>query len=145
MAWHPATIVRVLGSFALVACGGGGGQATTPKPPPKVELKAPPPPVETEADRDRKRHAEALAIVPDGSTCLPEALRSPTAPRLELAAVGPDAVVCAVDQDRTRLLGAVACWSIDVRSERVKFWPKKMLSPRTMTLGSPAMNSSPRI
>src|SRR6202000_1148758 len=34
---------------------------------------------------------------------------------LELAAVEADAVVCAIDQDRTRLLGPVACWNVDIR------------------------------
>jgi hypothetical protein len=120
MAWHPATIVRVLASSALVvcggACGGGGKTAAEPKAPPTSELKAPPAPVETEADRETKRHAESIAIIPDGSTCLPVELRNPNAPRLDLAAIGSDAVVCAIDQDRTRLLGPVGCWSIDVRT-----------------------------
>src|SRR5262249_19069422 len=53
-------------------------------------------------------------IVPDKSACLPAQLKSPTAPRLELAAIGSAAVVCAIDQDRTRLLGPVACWTVTV-------------------------------
>jgi hypothetical protein len=77
-------------------------------------VKPPPPPAETEEDRERKRHADALLIVPDKSSCLPAELRSPTAPRLELAAIGSAAVVCAIDQDRTRLLGPIACWSVAV-------------------------------
>ncbi|HEX3760356.1 MAG TPA: hypothetical protein VHW23_16685 [Kofleriaceae bacterium] len=85
-----------------------------PKPEPSATVKPPPPPAETEEDRERKRHAEALAIVPDKSACLPAELRNSTAPRLELAAIGSAAVVCAIDQDRTRLLGPVACWSVAV-------------------------------
>jgi hypothetical protein len=34
---------------------------------------------------------------------------------LELAAIGNSAVVCAIDQDRTRLLGPVACWGVEVK------------------------------
>jgi hypothetical protein len=115
MAWHPATIVRVLAPIAVVACSGGGPPAP-PKAPRAAELKAPPPPVETEEDREKKRHTDAVAIIPDGSTCLPAHLKNPNAPHLELAAIGSDAVVCAIDQDRTRLLGPVGCWNIDVRT-----------------------------
>jgi hypothetical protein len=72
--------------------------------------------VETEEDREKKRHTEAITIIPDGSSCLPADLRKPNAPRLELAAIGSDAVVCAIDEDRTRLLGPVGCWNIDVKT-----------------------------
>jgi hypothetical protein len=114
MAWHPATIVRILGPVAILACGGGQKPAE-PKEPEVEEVQKPaPPPPETEEDRERKRRAEAHTIIPDGSTCLPPDLRSPKAPRLELAAIGSEAVVCAIDQDRTRLLGPVGCWSIEV-------------------------------
>lgn len=114
MAWHPATIVRILAPVAILACGGGQKPAP-PKEPEITEVKKPPPPPpETEEDRDRKRRLEATQIIPDGSTCLPPELRNAKAPRLELAAIGSEAVVCAIDQDRTRLLGPVACWSIEV-------------------------------
>jgi hypothetical protein len=134
MAWHPATIVRVLASIALVACGGGGNKTATPKPPSRAEIKAPPPPVETEADRERKRHTEAVAIIPDGSTCLPAELKRANAPRLELAAIGSDAVVCAIDQDRTRLLGPVGCWNIDVRSGELTYQPAAPLPGRGISV-----------
>jgi hypothetical protein len=114
MPWHPATIVRVLGPVALLACGGGKKAVEEPKSDDTAAVKAPPPKAETEEDRERKRHAEAIQIIPDGATCLPGDLRKPNAPRLELAAIGSDAVVCAIDQDRTRLLGPVGCWSIAV-------------------------------
>jgi len=118
MAWHPAAIVRVLAPVAILACGGGGKPA--PKtPPPVAEVKTPPPPpAETEEDRERKRHAEAVTIIPEGSSCLPTVLKNPNAPRLELAAIGSEAVVCAIDQERTRLLGPVGCWSIEVAGAR---------------------------
>jgi hypothetical protein len=119
MAWHPATIVRVLAPIALLACGGGGQQVAAPKPAPVADVKQPSlPPPETEEDREKKRHAEAIALIPEGSSCLPAELRNPNAPRLELAAIGSDAVVCAIDQDRTRLLGPVACWTIEVAGAR---------------------------
>ena len=50
MAWHPATIVRVLALLAVVACGGGNKQPAAPKAAPKAVLKAPPAAVETEED-----------------------------------------------------------------------------------------------
>jgi hypothetical protein len=114
MVWQPATIARVVVPLLWLGCGGGGKPPAAPKPEPSTAVKPSPPPQETEEDRERKRHAEALTIVPDKSSCLPAELRSPTAPRLELAAIGSAAVVCAIDQERTRLLGPVACWSVAV-------------------------------
>src|SRR5688500_15367840 len=103
MVWHLATNVRVLSPLALLAplaC--GGGKKTVKEPTSDDSAAVAPGPVapETEEDREKKRHAEAVAIIPEGSTCLPAALRSSNAPRLELAAIGSDAVVCAVDQNR---------------------------------------------
>jgi len=118
MVWHPATIVRVLAPVALLACGGGGSKPAAPKGRPVAESKPPVPPPETDEDREKKRHAEAIALIPEGSACLPAELRNPNAPRLELAAIGSDAVVCAIDQERTRLLGPVGCWTIEVTGTR---------------------------
>ena len=114
MVWQPATIARVVVPLVWLGCGGGGKPPAEPKPEPTAAVKPPPPPPETEEDRERQRHADALKIVPDKSSCLPAALRNPNAPRLELAAIGTAAVVCAIDQERTRLLGPVACWSVAV-------------------------------
>jgi hypothetical protein len=106
-------VIRVLGpALLLVACG-------HKKPPeqPKEEpvvVRPPPPPPETEEDREKKRLAAAHEIIPDGSACLPAVLRESGAPKLEIAAVGSDAVLCAVDQSRDRLLGTVGCWKVDV-------------------------------
>ena len=97
----------------IAACGGNKKQAA--KPVAKDTETKPPPPVETEADREKKRHEIAVAIVPEGSACLPIALKDENAPRLELAAVGKDAIVCAIDTDRTRLLGSIACWKLDLK------------------------------
>jgi len=114
MVWQPATIARVVVPLVWLGCGGGGKPPVAPKPEPSAAVKPQPPPPETEEDRERSRHAEALKIVPDKSPCLPAALRNANAPRLELAAIGSAAVVCAIDQQRTRLLGPIACWSVSV-------------------------------
>ena len=115
MAWHPATIVRVLAPIALLACGGGGKQASAVKTTPTAEVRQTLPVAATEEDREKRRHDEAVALIPEGSTCLPGELKNLNAPHLELAAIGSAAVVCAVDQDRTRLLGPIACWTVDVK------------------------------
>jgi len=104
--------------LALAAC---GGKKPVAKPEPKAEVKPPPPPPETEADRAAKRHAQAIAIIPEGSSCLPASLKDDNAPRLELAAVGSDAVVCAIDTDRARLLGPIGCWKIDLSSGALSY------------------------
>ncbi len=99
--------------LVFVACGGGGNKKVE-KPKPKPVVVAPPAP-ETEADREHKRHAAALEIVPEGSNCLPERLKQAGAPRLELAGVGADAILCAVDTDPSSALGAVGCWKVDLK------------------------------
>ena len=115
MAWHPATIVRIIAPIAVWACGGGNKPPVKPEPePPVVDVKKPPPPPETEEDREKRRHSEAVQLIPNGSTCLPGSLKNTNALRLELAAIDKAAVVCAIDQDRTRLLGAVGCWQVQL-------------------------------
>jgi hypothetical protein len=104
--------------LALVAC--GGGKKPAPKHPVE-EVKAPPPHVETEADREQARKEKAHEIVPEGSKCLPTALKEEGAPELQLAAVGTDAVVCAVDKDKSRLLGTVGCWKVDLASGGLEY------------------------
>jgi hypothetical protein len=100
-------------SCALVACGGGNKK---PKPVVVEKPVVEKPPAETAASREAKRKAAALAIVPEGSNCLPTALKEPGAPQLELGAVGADAVLCAVDTDPTRLLGDIGCWKVDLKN-----------------------------
>ena len=137
MAWHPATFARVLTPLALVACGGSSKPPAPPKPEPVVEVKPPPKPPETEEDREARRHDDAVAIVPEGKTCLPAKLKNPTAPRLELAAIKSDAVVCAIDQDRTRLLGPVACWTVAVSGDApgsLTYLPPTPLPGRGLTV-----------
>ena len=109
-----ALVRRALVLGLLAACGGGKKANTTPTTDTHdtVEKKTAPP--ETEADREKKRHELAVAIVPEGSNCLPTSLKDDNAPRLDFAAIGKDLVVCANDSDRTRLLGAIACWKVAV-------------------------------
>ena len=94
------------------ACGGGPKKATTKPSTDTSDVAKQAPPPETEADRAKKRHELAVAIVPEGSTCLPAALKDDNAPRLELAAINKEIFVCAIDSDRTRLLGPVGCWKV---------------------------------
>ena len=105
--------------LALAACGGGNKKSTPKKP--EHEVEAPPPRKETEADREKKRHDQALEIVAEGSKCLPLKLKEEGAPELQLAAVGTDAIVCAVDKDKDRLLGPVGCWKVDLASGNLAY------------------------
>ncbi|MBL9015067.1 MAG: hypothetical protein JNL83_12870 [Myxococcales bacterium] len=130
---HPGVIARLAVPFALVACG-GGDKKPVKKP---VAVKKPVEPVkpaETEEDRAAKRTAAAHALIPEGASCLPATLKENTAPRLELAAIGADAVVCALDQDETRLLGAVACWKIDLASGALTYIPSSPLPGRGISV-----------
>lgn len=105
---------------ALPAC--GGGDKKQPVAPAAAAADKPaPPPAETEEDRERTRQAAAHQIVPEGSNCLPESLKEQSAPRLELAAVGGEAIICAIDTERERLLGPVACWKVDLASGGVEY------------------------
>ena len=108
---------RVLALVVLVACGGSKQQAAKPE---HDVVTAPPPHKETEEDRAKQRHDAAVAIVPEGSTCVPTALKADSAPRLELAGEGADAVLCAVDTDPSRLLGTLGCWKIDLKNVDAK-------------------------
>ena len=115
----------------LLACGGGGGNKPVKKPTNDTKVDSKP---ETEADREAKRKKLAHEIVPEGSACLPASLKADNAPRLELGAAGRDALVCAIDQDRERLLGAVACWKLDVLSGKLEYKDPAPLPGRGMSV-----------
>ena len=108
---YPWTIPAVL---LLVACG-GGDKKEVKEPVVKKETKVPPK-KETDEDRDKKRMAAAHAIIPEGSTCLPPSLKEAGAPRLEVAAINSELVVCAIDVEPDRLLGPIACWKVDLKA-----------------------------
>ena len=74
----------LVGCLLVTACGGGGDKKKVKKP--VVKDDAPVEKKETEEDRAAKRLEQAQKIVPDGSSCLPVALKEENAPRLELAA-----------------------------------------------------------
>jgi hypothetical protein len=117
-------------SFALPACG-GGGKKDVKDPEIKEDLaKKPPPPPETEEDREKKRQAAARQLVPEDSNCLPDAIKGASAPRLELAQVNGEAVVCAVDGERDRLLGVVACWKVNVETGDLTYQKAQPLPSR---------------
>ena len=122
-----------------VAC--GGGDKPPPKKPVVATVKPPEPKPETEDDREKKRRAAALAIIPEGTTCLPRLLKDANAPRLELTRV-PDAqsqsavpIVCAMDTDASRLLGAVACWKIeDIAEGTLSYVEPRLLPTRSVSV-----------
>src|SRR5512138_1193343 len=108
---HLCGMIACMGVLAGYGCGGGGSGKGAQKPiVKKGSAEKPQPPPETEEDREKKRHEAALAIVPDGSTCLPAKLKESDAPQLQLAAIDGQPRVCAVDVDKSRLLGTVGCW-----------------------------------
>ncbi|MBA2541109.1 MAG: hypothetical protein H0V17_15825 [Deltaproteobacteria bacterium] len=128
----PSTIVCWAAVAVLGACGGGDKKPV--KKPVVKNTKPEGPKPETEQDREAKRKAAALAIVPDGSTCFPVSLKEQQAPKLELAAVNKEAVICATDVDRTRLLGTVACWKIDLGDGSLVYQPPTPLPGRSMSV-----------
>lgn len=134
MACHPQTLTRLILPIALVpmllACGGDDKKKKTTPKTTKVKKDDPPPKAETEEDRARAREKAAHAIVPEGSSCLPMALKGANAPKLTLAAIGADAVVCAIDTDAERLLGPIACWKVDLASGELSYQPGKPLPGR---------------
>lgn len=118
-------------SLTIFACGGGE------KKPVKKPVEKKEPVVvkkETEEDRAAKRLAAAHKIVPDGSACLPTSLKDEGAPRLELAANGPDALVCAIDTNPD-LLGPVGCWKIDLANGGLTYKSPEALPGRGFPVG----------
>lgn len=118
MGRHRSVLALVL---VVAGCGGGKKAPTKPIAKPETKPARPTPPPETEADREQKRHAAAVAIVPEGASCLPPAFKDDGAPRLELVAVGNGAVVCAIDTDRARLLGPIACWKLNLQTGALSY------------------------
>ena len=130
MACSPLTLTRLILPIALLACGGDDKKKVKAPKVTKSNKKPPPPKSETEEDREARRQKAAHGIVPEGSSCLPASLKAPGAPRLALAAIGSDAVVCAIDTDTERLLGPIACWKVDLASGELAYQPGKPLPGR---------------
>lgn len=57
---------------------------------------------------------QAYALVPPASTCLPAVAHDESKLRLDIAAIGDSARMCAFDNDPERLLGPVGCWNVDL-------------------------------
>ncbi len=121
--------LSVIACLAVVmSCGGDSKKKPAKKP--VVEKKEPEPPPETAEDRAKKREKAAFAIVPKESTCIPLALKEKGSPRLELAAVGTDAVLCATDTDDERLLGVIGCWKVDLASGELAYRSREPIHSR---------------
>jgi hypothetical protein len=125
----------VVGLVAVTAAGCGDKPvAKKPEVPPKVD-EPPPVVVETEEDRAKKRIAAAQAIVPVGTSCLPQLLKGAEAPELHLAAVGKEPLVCATDRDASRLLGNIACWKLgDLSTPSLDYLDPQPLPGRNVTV-----------
>lgn len=126
--------VLLISSVALPACGGGSKKPAPKKAVTKASDKVEQPTAETDEDREAQRMTEARKLVPEGSNCLPVALQSSSAPRLELAAIDGDAIVCAIDNERERLLGPVACWKVELSSGGVEYQKAMPLPGRGVTV-----------
>lgn len=123
----------LVGCLAVAACGGGGEKKKVKKP--VVKDDTPVEKKETEEDRAEKRLEQAHKIVPDGASCLPAGLKEESAPRLELAALGTDAVVCAIDTDDSRMLGPIGCWKIDLATGGLTYKSPEALPGRGFWVG----------
>lgn len=127
--FHRFAWALVVGT-SLVACGGSSGKKATKTPVAKKDpkdksskgsAKKKKKPV-TEEDRAKKREEQASKFVASDSTCLPTDLKDPNAKMgFELGAVGGLAIVCAMDRDADRSLGAVGCWDVDLTAGTIKF------------------------
>jgi hypothetical protein len=130
---HVCGMIACVGVLTAYACGGGGSGKGPQKPiAKKGSADKPNPPPETEEDREKKRHDAALAIVPENSTCLPASLKTSNAAQLQLAAVDGQPRVCAIDADKSRLLGAIACWQVDLSSGALEYKPPAPLPGRSV-------------
>jgi hypothetical protein len=126
-------LALVVGS-SLVACGGDSSKKDPKKPAATkttkkkkvITVKK-----ETEEDRAGKREAAAEELAASGSTCLPTSLKDPSSKlTLELGAVGSEAIVCAMDTDSERLLGAAGCWTINLSSSGLVFRDRNAIPGR---------------
>ena len=129
----PSTIARWVLPLAVLGACGGGDKKPVKKPVDKT-TKPVDPPTENEQDREAKRKAAALAIVPDGSTCFPQSLKAVGAPKLEIAAVNKEAMICATDVDPSRLIGPVACWKVGIGDGSLVYQPPAVLPGRNVTV-----------
>jgi len=74
----------------------------------------------------------AHKLVPEGSTCLPLSLKEAGAPRLEVAAINSELVVCAIDIEPDRLLGRSRAGRSTSRRRRSASCPSLPLRSRAV-------------
>lgn len=133
--FHRFAWALVVGT-SLVACGGGSAKKETKKPVAKKTTKdkggkSPTKKPMTEEDRAKKREEAAQKLVAADSSCLPPVLKDPESKlSLELGAVGSEAILCAMDHDDDRLLGAVGCWTVDLQASGLKFRDRNAIPGR---------------
>lgn len=133
--FHRFAWALVVGT-SLVACGGGSAKKETKKPVAKKTTKgksgkAPAKKPMTEEDRAKKRDEQANKLVAADSSCLPSVLKDPASKlSLELGAVGSEAILCAMDHDEDRLLGAAGCWTVDLAAGALKFRDRNAIPGR---------------
>jgi hypothetical protein len=112
-------LALVLATAGATAC--GGGKKPVKKPDPKPVVTKPVPKPETAADRAAKRLAAAQAIVADGATCAPATLKGSGEVVLQLGAIDSKPVLCATDVKAGRLLGPIACWTVDTKGGELAY------------------------
>lgn len=106
---------RALLALLFAAC--GGGTKTTAPAPQTGQVHAETSGAGAERDRESKRESDrdagAAGALP-AADCLPAKLKTDSSMRLELASIGKDPIVCAIDSDKTRLAGSIGCWKVDL-------------------------------
>ncbi len=112
-------------AIALVSGCGGSAKKTTGKPKTKIANKKSTK-GKTEADYVKERMKAIHAIVPEGSTCLPEEKLT-----YQLTLAGEEIILCGNDADRERALGQIACWSVDKASHALTYKGETALPGRS--------------
>ncbi len=102
-----SAVLAGVAAATLVASCGGSSKKTSSKPKTKIAIKKPSK-GKTQADYARAHSNAIHAIVPEGSSCLPEEKLN-----LQVALAGEEVVLCGNDTDAERALGQIACWTID--------------------------------
>lgn len=76
-----------------------------------------------ETKRESSAAPSSAEILPAEGNCLPAKLKTDSSLHLELASIGKDPIVCAVDTEATRLAGPVGCWKVDLSKLKAESVP----------------------
>lgn len=129
---NPNHAPALLIAAVAAAC---GSKPPPKKVVPKEQVNPLPKPVVTEEDRAKARLEAIHSLVPVGTSCLPQSFKAEGGPRLQLAAIGKEPVVCATDVDQARLLGNIACWRLgDLSSPSLDYQDPQPLPGRNITV-----------